>query len=253
MKFIAKSWLLILVVVCCATSTPASDNWPDWRGPTADGRSDATDLPLNWSETENIVWKTPIHDYGHSTPVVWGDRVWLTTATKKGETLYAVCVDLNTGEIVHDIEVFHPVEPQRINSNNTYATPSAAVEEGRVYVHFGTFGTACLDSQTGEVLWHRTDLNCDHMQGPASSPVLFDNLLILDIEGVDIQFMTALDKNTGETVWRVDRPKDLYEPVKTPYLRKAYHTPVLVEVDGQIQLLSNGALLATGHEPQTGT
>lgn len=235
-----------------ATHRRGQVNWADWRGPTADGRSDATDLPLNWSEEKNIVWKTAIHDSGYSTPVVWGDQIWLTTATEDGRTLYAVCVDLNTGGIVHDVKVFHPSQPQRIHPNNTYATPSAVVEEGRVYVHYGTHGTACLDSETGKVLWERTDLNCDHMQGPVSSPILFDDLLIVHLEGVDVQFFAALDKRTGTTVWRVDRPRELYDGVEPAYLLKAYHTPVIVEVDGKPQLISNGGLLATSHEPRTG-
>ncbi len=252
MKLNLKSLLIVFVLLFCANSVPASDNWPDWRGPAGDGRSDATGIPLNWSETENIVWKTPIHDLGHSTPVIWGDQVWLTTATKNGQSLYAVCFDLNTGVVVHDIEVFHQEKPQRIHSNNSYATPSAVVEEGRVYVHFGTFGTAALDSKTGEVLWRRTDLNCQHMQGPASSPILYKDLIILHLEGTDVQFFTALNKNTGKHVWRVDRPKDYYETVRATVYRKSYQTPVLVEVDGQTQLISNGALMVTGHEPQTG-
>jgi len=252
MKFKRKSWLIILGIVFFANSAPANDNWPDWRGQTADGRSDATGLPLNWSETKNIVWKIPIHDHGHSTPVVWGEQIWLTTATQDGASLYAVCIDLKTGKVIHDIVVFHPDNPQRIHPNNTYATPSAVVEAGRVYVHFGTFGTAALDSQTGDILWRRTDLNCEHMQGPVSSPILYEDLIILHFEGTDVQFITALNKNTGETIWRYDRPKDLYDTVKTLAYRKAYQTPILVEVDGKTQLISNGALLATGHEPRTG-
>ncbi len=250
-------WLMILVCAVTFSSAHTSmaggeGHWPDWRGPTADGHSDATGLPLNWSETENIVWKTPIHDDGYSTPVVWGEQIWLTTATKDGRTLYAVCVDVNTGAVVHDIEVFHPSEPQHINPNNTYATPSAVVEEGRVYVHYGTHGTACLNSKTGEVLWRRTDLNCDHIQGPVSSPMLFDDLLIVHLEGGDVQFIAALNKMTGETVWRYDRPRDLYEGVEPAYLVKAYQTPVIVEVDGKPQMLSNGAMLVTSHDPRTG-
>ncbi|UCG46020.1 MAG: PQQ-binding-like beta-propeller repeat protein [Phycisphaerales bacterium] len=245
------SRLIALVFVFSVNSTPASANWPDWRGPTGDGRSDATGLPLSWSEAENIVWKTAIHDLGHSTPVVWGDQVWLTTAKKNGRTLYAVCIDLNTGRVAHDIEVFHPDKPQRIHRNNSYATPSAVVEAGRVYVHFGTFGTAALDSKTGDVLWERTDLNCEHMQGPVSSPVLFGDVLILHFEGTDVQYIVGLDKNSGDTVWRYERPEELYRDVE-PLFVKAYHTPVLVNVDGRTQLVSNGAMLVTGHDPQTG-
>ncbi len=244
--------LSIAVTLVCVCASHAQAQWPDWRGPTADGRSDATGLPLHWSETENIVWKTPIHDRGFSTPVVWNDQIWLTTATEDGLSLFAVCVDLNSGAVIHDVEVFRTTEPQRINPNNSYATPSAVVEAGRVYVHYGTFGTACLDSKTGDVLWRRTDLNCEHMQGPVSSPVLFEDLIILHLEGTDVQFITALDTKTGETVWRVDRPRELYEGVEPLYLIKSYQTPVIVDVAGKPQLVSNGALLVTGHEPRTG-
>jgi outer membrane protein assembly factor BamB len=252
MKLNTKYQLITIIIVLFANSTLTFANWPDWRGPTSDGRSDATGLPLKWSETENIVWKTPIHDLGYSTPVVWGDQVWLTTATKKGKTLYAVCIDFNTGRVVHDVEVFHPEKPQRINQLNSYATPSAVVEKGFVYVHYGTHGTACLDTQTGKVLWRRTDLNCEHMQGPVSSPILFEDLLIVHLEGTDVQFIAALDKKTGNTVWRYDRPRELYEGVEPVYLLKSYHTPVIVEVNGKQQLISNGAMLATGHDPRTG-
>ena len=126
------------------------------------------------------------------------------------------------------------------------------VEKGRVYIHFGTFGTACLNSETGEVLWRRTDLNCEHMQGPVSSPVLFDDLVIVYLEGIDVQFTAALDKKTGETVWRTDRPRELYENVEPLFLRKAYHIPVIVEVDGEAQLVGNSAQLAMGYDPCTG-
>ncbi len=252
MKLNWESWLTAIVVVFSANSTLALADWPDWRGPTGDGRSDATDLPLKWSETENIVWKTPIHDLGYSTPVVWGDQVWLTTATKKGETLYAVCIDLNTGRVIHDVDVFKPAKPQRIHRLNSYATPSAVVEEGYAYVHYGTHGTACLNTKTGQVVWRRDDLNCDHLQGPVSSPILYEDLLIVPLEGTDVQFVVALDKKTGRQVWRYDRPRDLYEGIEPLYLLKSYHTPVVVEVNGQPQLINNGAMLVTGHEPRTG-
>lgn len=247
-------FLVAAMMLLSVQTTRASDNgnWPDWRGPSGEGRSEATDLPLNWSETKNIVWKTRIHDFGFSSPVLWDDQVWLTTATKNGKTLYAVCIDLNSGRVIHDVEVFHPEKPQRIHPNNSYATPFAVVEKGFVYVHYGTHGTACLDLESSVVLWRRTDLNCDHMQGPVSSPVLFDDLLIVHLEGTDVQFIAALDKKTGKTVWRIDRPKELYVNVEPLFLRKAYHTPIIVDVNGKPQLVGNGAQVAMGHDLWTG-
>ena len=246
-----RSWVSIVAAVFCVHAALAQGNWPDWRGPTADGHSDATGLPIRWSETENVVWKTAIHDFGHSTPVVWGDQIWLTTAKEDGTALYAVGIDRTSGNVIHDVEVFRVEAPQRINPNNSYATPSAVIEEGRVYVHYGTFGTACIDTTSGDVLWRRSDLNCDHMQGPASSPVIFEDLVIITVEGTDKQFMAALDTRTGETVWMYTRPEDLYTGIQGVYM-KSYQTPVIVEVDGTPQLVSNGALLVTGHDPRTG-
>ena len=249
----ALSLVTAMMLLSCEVAR-ASDNgnWPDWRGPGGDGRSEATDLPLNWSEAKNIVWKTGIHDLGYSSPVVWDDQVWLTTATKKGKTLYAVCIDLNSGRVIHDVEVFHLEKPQRIHPKNSYATPSAVVEEGFAYVHYGTHGTACLNTKTGQVVWQRSDLNCNHLQGPVSSPILCEDLLIIPLEGIDVQFVVALNKKTCQTVWRYDRPRELYDGIEPSYLVKSYHTPVIVEVNGTDQLINNGAMLVTGHEPRTG-
>ncbi len=246
--------IIVSIAVLSVCSSLALADWPDWRGPSADGRSEATGLPLSWSETENIAWKIPIHDAGYSTPVVLGDQIWLTTAPEDGKSLYAVCIDLNTGAIIHDINLFQPEEPQYVNPLNTYATPSVALEEGRAYVHFGTYGTACLDSATGEVLWRRTDLNTNHLQGPAASPFLFEDFLIVSLEGTDVQFIAALDKKTGDTVWRADRPREVYDAIdpKFFYFAKAYVTPVIVEVDGKKQLVSNGSQAVSGYDPYTG-
>jgi outer membrane protein assembly factor BamB len=251
---VSSLFLVVSMMFSSIQAAGASDtgNWPDWRGPTGQGHSDATGLPLHWSETKNIVWKTPIHDLGYSTPVVWGNQIWLTTATVKGTILYAVCVDLDSGQVVHDVEVFRPEKPQRIHRNNSYATPSPVIEDGFVYVHYGTHGTACIDTDTGRVVWRRDDLNCEHMQGPVSSPILYEDLLICPLEGTDVQFVIALDKKTGKQVWRYDRPRELYEGIKPVYLLKSYHTPVVVEVNSQPQLINNGAILVTGHEPRTG-
>lgn len=241
----------LLVTVICCTFTARAD-WTDWRGPTQQGLTDAAALPLQWSETENIMWRTEIHDLGHSTPVVLGKQVWLTTARSDGSVLYAVCIDLESGAILHDVPVFELTGPENINPSNSYATPSATIEAGRVYVHFGTFGTACLDTSSGQVLWRRQDLNCEHMQGPASSPILFEDLLIVTQEGTNKQFTAALNKNTGETVWLYNRPAELYTDDIPGVYKKAYQTPVIMDVEGQPQLISNGAIMVTGHNPRTG-
>lgn len=244
--------LLSLLLIAGVSTTMAQSNWPDWRGPRADGHTEAKNLPLRWSETENVTWKTAIHDLGHSSPVVWNDQCWITTATEDGTVLYAMAIDVNSGEIIHDIDVFHVTEPQRINPSNTYATPSPVIADGRVYVHYGTFGTACIDTATGEVLWRRADLHCDHMQGPASSPVLFGNLVIIHLEGVEKPSIVALDTQRGETAWVYTRPESLYTADLAGVYIKSYQSPVFIDVDGRPQMVSNGALMATGHDPRSG-
>jgi len=186
---------------------PASEQyWNQFHGPNGDNRALATGLPIEFSETHNIRWKTAIHDRGWSSPVVWGEQIWVTTAREDGKELFAVCVDLNNGRIIHDIKVFDVARPQlEFSDLNSHATPTAVVEDRRVYVHFGTYGTACLDTKTGKKLWERRDLNCDHVNRGASSPIVDGNALFLTFDGADVQFAVALDKNTGETLWLRNR------------------------------------------------
>src|SRR5437762_578344 len=147
MRLIASCLLALLPVV-----VRAGDNWPQFRGPGGDGLSDSRGLPVTWSETENIRWKTPIHDKGWSSPVVWGEQVWLTTAEEKGHSFYAVCLDRKTGQIIHDLKLATADNQTDISKFNSYASPTPALEEGRAYIHFGTFGTFCLDTKTGKTL-----------------------------------------------------------------------------------------------------
>src|SRR5436190_23768401 len=141
---------LILSVICLLTVAArarADENWPSFHGPRNNNHSDSTGLPLVWSETANIVWKTPIHDSGWSSPVVWGDQIWLTTATDDGKQSYAVCVDRKSGKIVYDLKLFETAEPENTRQYNTFASPTPVIEQGRVYVTFGSYGTACLDTR----------------------------------------------------------------------------------------------------------
>ncbi|MBI97787.1 MAG: quinonprotein alcohol dehydrogenase, partial [Verrucomicrobiales bacterium] len=187
-----------------AVAIHAADSWSQFRGPNGDGHTAAINLPLNWSETKNIVWKTAIHDRGYSSPVIWGKQIWLTTATEDGKKLFAVCVDKDTGKVLHDLHLFDVAKPQRITRDNTYASPTPAIEKGRVFLHFGTYGTACVNTTNGKVLWQRRDLNCDHEAGagPASSPMLFGKTMIVHVDGRDVQYIVALNTATGKTVWK---------------------------------------------------
>jgi outer membrane protein assembly factor BamB len=260
--------LLPLVLGLVALGEPAARaDWPEFRGPwgngciSAPGDTKVVGLPLSWSETNNIKWKTEIPYRGWSTPVVLDGQVWLTTATEDGHDFFAICVDAETGRVRFNEKLFHSDNPEPLgngSSMNCYATPSPMIEPGRVYVHFGSFGTACLDTTTGKVLWKREDLRCRHYRGPSSSLISFENLIIVTMDGVDQQYVVALDKQTGKTVWKTDRSvawNDENVPgqmARDGDLRKAHSTPLIINTGGKPQLLSTGAKAAYGYDPRTG-
>ena len=243
--------LLFAILFFCGSSAQSQENWTHLRGINLDGHSVSKNAPISWSETSNIVWKTEIRGVAWSSPVVYGDQVWTSSATQNGEELFAVCTDFNSGKIRKEVMLFKPDSVQHIHPTNSYATPTPCIEADFVYVHFGTYGTACVNTRTFEIVWTRTDLNCDHMQGAASSPIIYKNLLILHIEGTDVQYLIALDKHTGKTVWKTNRPREFYDNIE-PVSRKAYCTPIVVNVKGKDQLISNGSQLAIAYEPETG-
>jgi outer membrane protein assembly factor BamB len=203
----------------------AGDDWTQFRGPTGQGVSDSTGLPLTWSEAENIAWKTPIPGKGWSSPVVLGRQTWMTTALDDGHSLRAVSVDRSTGRILHDIEVFQVENPVQLNPKNSRASPTPVIESGRLYIHFGTMGTACISTETGETIWTNDDLKLDHSVGPGSSLVVYRNLLIVTCDGIDVQYLIALDKNTGKKVWKTNRSGKLHD---SPDRRKAFSTPSVI-------------------------
>lgn len=226
------------------------DAWPEFRGPRGNGHARDSQLPLTWSTNQNVVWKTPIHDLGWSSPVIWGAQVWVTSATEDGKQLFAIALDRETGQIIHDIKVFDNERPEPVSSVNSYASPTPVIEADRIYAHYGTYGTACLDTRDGRVLWSRQDLNCDHHEGPGASPILHGNLVIFNVDGRDTQYVVALDKTTGQTVWKTSRSVD-YTPY-TPNQRKSFCTPIIIEVAGRAQLFSPGAKAMMGYDPRTG-
>ena len=228
----------------------APTDWPEFRGPTGQGHApEGVRLPTRWSETEHIVWRTPIPGKGWSTPVVGGGLVWMTTASPDGRSLRAAAVDAKTGATLRDVEVFAPTKPCPINPKNSYASPSPVLDEGRLFVHFGTMGTAALDARTGEILWRNTELQLDHKEGPGSSPVSWGRLLIVNCDGMDVQYVAALDKESGAVVWRTDRPGEIHE---NPDFRKAYSTPLAIDTGRRVELISPGAQQVLAYDPTTG-
>ncbi len=251
--------IFILSFSSLTTVGMCQGNWPDYRGPSQDGHSQEKGLPLKWSESKNVVWKTPIHGRAWSSPVVWGNQVWLTTATKDGKSLSAICVDRKNGKILLDRVLFKVEKPRPLgNTVNTYGSPSPVIEEGRVYIHFGSYGTACLDTKTFKEIWQRRDLPCNHFRGPASSPILFEDLIIFHMDGSDHHYIVALNKKTGDNVWKTPRSTDYGDldkngkPKRDGDFRKAYNTPILIKADGKLQLISPAAKAVYSYNPRTG-
>lgn len=242
--------VLLLMVVAPAETVDAQAWWPEFLGPQGNGQTEETGLPITWSETENVRWKTAIHGRGWSSPVIWGNQIWLTTATPDGKEMFVIGVDRASGKILHDIKLFDNESPTEVHSLNSYASATPVIEAGRVYVHYGSFGTACIDTKTGETLWTRRDLPCFHFRGPGSSPILHGDLLIIHFDGFDYQYVVALNKQTGETVWKQDRDIDF--GTDNGDFKKAFCTPSVINVDGREQLISPASKAALAYDPQTG-
>lgn len=251
---------LSCVIVVATSMVASAADWPQFRGPDGQGAS-ATEAPLQWSEETGVLWKTPLPGRGWSSPVVAGDRVWMTTAVEQPAdpekfkkrvegnpmaaalemagslSLRAVCVDRTTGKVVHNIELVHVEDPNPIHSLNSYASPTPVIENDRLYCHFGRYGTVCVDTADQSIVWRR-EFEIEHYVGPGSSPVLCGEVLVLTCDGADKQFIVAVDKSSGDTAWKMDRP-----PIRAtnPDFRKSYSTPLVVEQDGSLEIVIPGA------------
>jgi len=241
--------LALLILFMAVQPLTAADTWPQFRGPNGDGRAEGS-LPVNPTDPTHLKWKTPIHGKGWSSPVVWGNQIWMTTATEDGKKMYGVCVNLQTGQIEHDKLVFENASPAFCHPTNSYASCTPVIEEGRVYLHFGSYGTCCLDTRTGEKLWERRDLPCDHFRGPGSSPVLYNGKLYVAFDGFDLQYVVALDTKTGNTVWKKDR--NINYGTDNGDRKKAYGTCLILDYAGGKQVISPTAMETISYDSQTG-
>ena len=232
--------------------------WPQFRGPTGDGiAKQGANPPTTWSEKENIRWRTDIPGKAWSSPVAWSDTIWVTTASENGLSMSAIAMDRNSGAIRWNKEVFANTETQKdFHAFNSYGSPTPVVDGKLLYVSFGAYGTAALNKDSGEVVWQRRDLECNHYRGAGSSPILFRNLLIYHMDGYDKQFVVALNKSTGETVWTIDREVDY--GTQDGDVKKAFGTPQIIEVatpdstEKKIQMISTTSKAVLAYDPTNG-
>jgi len=226
----------------CGVSSISAQDWPAFRGPDGQGHSTEQRVPLEWDESRNVAWKTPLAGLGWSSPVVAGGKVWLTTAVEqRGISLRLLGFDVATGREAVNVEVFRIAASRAINPKNSWASPTPIVDGDRIYVHFGADGTAAMTT-AGAVVWtQRFDYQSQH--GAGGSPVLHGDLLIFNCDGSDAAFVVALDKRTGKVRWKTNRrfPAD-----------QAYSTPLVIRVGDRDQVISVGAHRAAAYDPLNG-
>lgn len=259
------------------TTSLSATPWPEFRGPNGDGVATAENVPVTFGETESLKWKTELPGRGWSSPVFDGKTLWVTTAEEifpdeeektrilkeAGEEekvfasrqvatrieLSAVAVDYETGKVLKTVELANIDNPQTIHTLNSFASPTPVLADGVLYAHFGAFGTFAIDTETGSIRW-QTKIDLEHGVGPGSSPVLHRGRLILICDGVDRQFVTALDATSGKALWTTDRPE---MRAATGDQKKSYNTPVVVTgKDGREQLICMGAQWLVSYAPETG-
>ncbi len=216
-----------------------AEDWPEFRGPTGQGHSAAKGLALEWSETRNITWKVAIPGAGWSSPAIAQEHLWLTTSEEEGKSLRLLKLEIASGKIVQNVEVFKLVEPGSIHGKNTHASPTPLIDGDRVFVHFGSHGTAAVSTE-GKILWRRR-FAYQHVHGPGNSPILAGGYLFLNCDGSDQQFAMALDKETGEVKWRKDRPSNM-----------AFATPLAVKDGDREIVVSPGAHRTIAYDAASG-
>lgn len=238
-------FLLLCGAVC---GFALAQDWPAFRGPSGQGHSSETDLPTEWSEEKNVIWKVPVAGRGWSSPAIAGDLIWLTTAVEPGgapesptRSLRLLAFRKDTGAPVHDLEIFKLEDAGKQHAKNSFASPTPLVEGDRVYVHFGRLGTAAVTT-AGEILWKRS-LPYAYAHGTGGSPVVHKNLLIMTCDGTDVQYTIALDKETGEVEWKVHRRRPA---------AMAFSTPLVIDVNGSAQAITTSGRRAVAYEAETG-
>jgi len=253
-----KNTILFCVYFIFFVTTASSqepENWARFRGPNGQGISKVTALPVRWNAQENIAWKTYIPGEGWSSPIVWNDHIFLTTAMNNGENCYVIAIDRRTGKILWNKLVFTQKPQQHRHEWNSYATPTPVTDGKTVFAVFSGGSFVALDFD-GNVRWINSDLDYYSQHGMGTSPILYGDLLLLSVnpsnreepkglgwlEPWDKSYLLALDKNTGKERWRGKRGMS----------RIAHATPVVMQVNGKDQIISPAGDVIQGFDPEEG-
>ncbi len=240
--------LAAFVLTLTLALTLSAADWHQFRGPGGQGHSDAK-LVTEWGANTNVSWRKELPGLGWSSPVVAGGKIYLTTAVPEGGgySLRALCLNAKSGSVEWDREVFkQDATAPGIHKKNSHASPTPVVEDGKVYVHFGHMGTACLKAADGSTVWAQQGLKYAPVHGNGGSPVVAGNFLVFSIDGTDRQAVLALDKATGKVAW--ERPRHT-EPGVKPF---SFGTPLVITAAGAEQLISCGSGLVMALDPKTG-
>jgi outer membrane protein assembly factor BamB len=256
MRFILSFVVAAAALVGLPEGELEAANWPRWRGPQGDGHAIDARLPLTWSPTENLRWQVDLPGFGHSSPVVWGDKIFLTSATETGTERYVFCVDRRTGKIVWKQTAAAGLPDEPTHAWNTHASSTCATDGERVYAYFGTPGLFCYDLD-GRLLWKKdfgpirasTDWG-----GGAASPLLDGDLVYVNGDQGSYRgqkdetgkhygpsWLWALDKRTGEVVWKTRRDQGM-----------GWCTPVIWKNAEREELVLNGQIGVWSYDPRTG-
>ena len=242
------------VLAFLSVLTSAQD-WTKFRGPTGDGHVTVKSIPLKWSDTENVKWKVSVPGKGWSSPVISKGKIYLTSAVAEGDNqdaadvsreLRVICYDSSNGKEIWDTKVFEQKPLKRpIHHKNSHASPTPIIEGGKVYVHFGHMGSACLDLK-GKILWKNNELKYDPIHGNGGTPIIVDNLFFYSADASTNPFVVALDKNTGKVLWKKLRSE-------TAQSRKfSFSTPTLISMGGSSQIISPASGAVFSYDSKTG-
>ena len=248
----SRSGLMTAVALAFWSVGLEAEEWTEFRGPYGDGHSAVTGLPTTWTDMENVAWRIEVPGKAWSSPICFQKRLYLTTAIpveapKNGQSLRTLCYDAHSGDLIWNKELFvtDGVRSNKIHPKNSYASPTPLTDGKRLFVHFGTLGTACLDLE-GKILWKNEELIYAHVHGSGGSPVLAEGHLIMSCDGGDKQFVVALDQNTGKIVWKTPRS----EPDAPK--KFAFTTPLVLKLAGRTQIVSPGPAAVSSYDAKTG-